>query len=124
MAPRPNLRTCDDALERIPCSAYICHSAAMSYDIFRCSHVQSDEHDETCEEYEDEGWEVCWDCGTKDSENNMEPHLTGRKHQQRVKLTYCDICKSQTISYDQMLEHLDGKRHRQVARIANWSCPC
>ena len=74
-------------------------------------------HKITCAALEERGWDVCWDCGVKNSEGNMGPHLDGRKHQQRMNLTHCDICDVRTSGHRQMIQHLLGRRHQVRLRM-------
>jgi len=85
--------------------------------------MQSVTHKLICEELEEEGWDVCWDCGTRTTVGNMDTHLDGRKHQQRLDLTYCDLCNVETNSFELMIDHLSGRRH-QVAILGMLSRYC
>ena len=91
-----------------------------------CLVVQSDAHRNACAELEDRGWDVCWECGVRTSEGNMDPHLDGRKHQQRVGLKHCDICNVRATSFKNMIQHLRGARHQVSSvrsNIDKWDGP-
>ena len=47
---------------------------------------------DVCEELQRVGWDVCWDCGVRTGMGNMDAHMAGRKHQERMDLLYCGIC--------------------------------
>ncbi len=98
---------------RFPAQQWVCR-AAMSHHILCSIDTQSEEHDEVCEELEELGWEVCWDCGARTTEGNMDTHLAGRKYQQRMDLCSCDLCDVQDVSFKHMIEHLRGRRHQVV----------
>ncbi len=74
--------------------------------------LQSYDHRDVCEDLEDCGWDVCWTCGAKTSAGNMNTHVAGARHQERMGMTtYCGICKVRTTSQHDMIQHLRGTRH-------------